>query len=134
MPAIPEEALARMPAAQRAQIEAMMKGRGAGGGQPATTKICLTRDSLSQSAFGQTDKSCSYKVVSSSSSKQQIHMECAQGTTTSSGDMNVERVDAEHVKATMSMKTSASPRPLNVKMSFTWLSADCGDVKPAGAK
>jgi hypothetical protein len=135
MPAIPEETLARMPAAQRAQVEAMMKGRGAGGGLATTSKVCLTRESFDKSAaFGQTDKSCTYKVVSSSSSTQQIHVECDKANTKTTGDMTIERVDAEHVKGTMSMKSSASPQPMNMKISFTWLSADCGDVKPVVPK
>jgi hypothetical protein len=135
MPAIPEETLARMPAAQRAQVEAMMKGRGAGGGPTTTSKICLTKDSFDKSsAFGQSDKSCTYKVVSSSSSKQQVHVECTKENTKTTGDMTIERVDAEHVRGTMTMNSPSIPQPLNMKVSFTWLSSDCGDVKPAGAK
>src|SRR5512140_2637124 len=91
MPQIPPETLARMPPKQREQMEAMMKGR-AGGGAPITTKVCLTRESLSSGALGRRDNSsCTTKVVSSSSSKQVIQMDCAQGEVKSTGEMTVER-------------------------------------------
>lgn len=135
MPAIPPDALAKMPPAQRAQLEAMMKGRGAGGPGTMTTRVCMTHESLNR-GFGQTDKACAYKLVSSSSSKQVVHMDCRRGDTKVSGDMILERVDADHVKGVVTMKSSDGERPMEMKMSFDnkWLSADCGNVKPAGVK
>jgi hypothetical protein len=134
MPQIPEAALSKMSPEQRAQMEGMMKGRG-GAGAPRTTKVCLTRESLSAGAFGQSDGSCNSKVVSSSSSKQVLHMECAQGGTRTVGDLTVDRVDAGHAKGTMLMK-SEGDQAREVKMSFDtkWIGADCGDVKPVGGK
>jgi hypothetical protein len=67
---------------------------------------------------------------------QTIHMECTQGKTSSSGDLMVERIDAEHARGNMVMKSAVGDQPVNMKMTFTtkWLSSDCGDVKPLGAK
>ncbi len=136
MPQIPAEALANMPPAQRAQIEAMMKGRGGAGGPQITTKVCLTRASLDAGALGQSDKSCTSKVVSSTASKQVIHVECAQEKSKTTGDLTLERVDAEHAKGTMAMKQSEGGQTRDVTMAFDtkWISADCGDVKPVGGK
>lgn len=137
MPQIPEEQLAKMPPQQRAQIEAMMKSRGGMGG-PRTTKSCMTPESLKRSlAFAQnaqTENSCTSKVASSSANKREIHFECTRGKTTSAGDMTIERIDSEHVKGNMVMKTIGADRPMDMKMSFTtkWVSSDCGDVKPFG--
>jgi hypothetical protein len=138
MPQIPPEALAKMTPEQRAQFDAMMKGRGAAGGpRSTTTKSCLTREALERGlAFHQSDKSCAPKVVSSSSSKQVMHVECDQGKVKTTGDLTIERIDSEHAKGTMTMKSTEANQPINVKMSFTtkWLSSDCGDVKPMGEK
>ena len=137
MPQIPPEALSKMTPEQRAQMEAMMKGRGGAGPRTTTTKVCMTKDSLSRGlALAQNEPSCTQKVVSSSSSKQVIHMECSQGQGKSSGDITVERVDAEHAKGTMVMSASEGGRGMNMKMSFNtkWLASDCGDVKPFGEK
>lgn len=130
MPQIPEETLAKLPPAQRAQIEARMKA--AGGPRTTTVKSCITRDSLNRGVFGPTENSCTYKVANSSSSKLEVHMECNREKTTMTGDLVVERADSEHAKGTMVMKASEGSMPINMKMTFDtkWLSSDCGDVKP----
>ena len=137
MPQIPEEQLAKMTPQQRAQVEAMLKARG-GGGAPrtSTNKSCLTQDSFRQAmAMGQ-NENCTRKVTASSSSMQNIHMECTQGKMNMTGDLMVERVDAEHAKGSVVMKSAAADQGMSMKMSFNakWLSADCGDVKPLVVK
>lgn len=137
MPQIPEEQLAKMPPEQRAKLEAMIKGRGMGGPRTNTSKSCVTRESLEKAlSFGQNEESCTRKVVTSSSSKQEIHIECVRGKSTMTGDLTVERLDGEHARGSMVMKSAGADRPIDMKMSFTskWLSADCGDVKPITPK
>jgi hypothetical protein len=131
MPQIPESALAQMPPQQRAQVEAMMK-RGGGAGAPMTARSCVTRESLDAGALGQTDKACTSKVVSSSSSKQVLHMVCKHGNNITEGDVTMERADGEHVSGTVVMKMNVGGENHDSKMTFSnkWISADCGDVKP----
>jgi hypothetical protein len=152
MPAMPQltpDQLAKIPEAQRKQVEAMMASRG-GGGSPRTTTIksCVTKESLAKAmAFGNNNNqaNCTRKIVSSSSSKIEIHMECQPDKTnmTVVGDMTIERVDAEHVKGAGTFKNSGTgpatgdaTRTMESKITFStrWLSSDCGDVKPAGEK
>jgi len=86
---------------------------------------------------GQADKLCMVKLVNSSSTKQVLHADCTHGNAKTSGDMTIERTDAEHVKGTMAMKsTEGGPQGTDVTISFSmkWLGADCGDVKPVVAK
>ncbi len=131
MPQIPESALANMSQQQRAQVEAMMKGRG-GAGAPLTARSCVTRESRDAGALGYTDKDCTSKVVNSSSSKQVLHMECKHGNVVSEGDVTIERTDSEHITGTVVMKTNVGGQSNESKMTFSnkWISADCGNVKP----
>lgn len=137
MPAIPEEQLSKMTPQQRAQIEAMIKSRMGGIGAPRTTtsKTCMTADSMKQALNMSKQENCTQKVISSSSSMQNIHVECTQGKMNMTGDMMVERVDSEHAKGNVMMKATGEQN-MTMKMSFTskWLGSDCGDVKPLGAK
>jgi hypothetical protein len=152
MPAMPAmqltpDQLAKIPEAQRAQVLAMMNGRG-GSPRTTTTKSCVTKESLNRAMAFANDNNqanCTRKVVSSSSDKIQLHMECQPDKTnmTMVGDMTVERLDAEHVKGSATFKNSGTgpangnaPRTMESKMTFStrWLSADCGDVKPPGEK
>ena len=136
MPTIPPETLAKLLPERRAQLEALM-GRGAGGAGAITTKFCISRESLDRGMASCRERQGLYLQGGGFLARQAgdahgLHP----GNTKMSGDMTVERVDAEHVKGAMAMKSSDSERPMEVKMSFDnkWLSADCGDVKPAGAK
>lgn len=146
MPAMPQltpDQLGKMPPEARARMEAMMRG-GAGSPRTSTTKACVTREQLSKPLFDSGDKSCTYKLVGSSSGSQQIHVECTRGNSKTAGDLNLERVDSEHLKGNMNMKTSvdstasgsSAGQNMNIKISFTnkWLASDCGDVKPSGEK
>ena len=107
------------------------------------TKSCITREQLSKPLFDNGEKSCTYKIVTSTSSSQQIHVECAKGNSKTFGDLNLDRVDSEHLKGSMNMKTSADTasgaaagQNMNIRISFInkWISSDCGDVKPSGEK
>lgn len=135
MPAIPN--LDQMPPEQRARIEAAMKGMS---GTPTTVKSCVTKDSFEKSlANSQKNSTCTTKVVNSSSSKIEVHMECSpQGSDAkSTGDITVERQDSEHFKGNGVMKsTSPAGRSTEMKWSMTgaFVSPDCGNVKPAGTK
>lgn len=136
-PSLPPEVLARMSPEQRAQMEAMIKAGAGGAPMVTTTKVCMTRESLANpTAFSRVEKSCTPSVVSSSGSKQEIHVECNQSGRKMTGDLTVERVDAEHIRGNMVMQGGEAPREINIKMSFEtkWISADCGDVKPPAAK
>jgi hypothetical protein len=130
-PQIPPDALSRMPPEQRARVEAMMKGRG-GSPRSMTVKSCITKETLSRAgAFGQPDKSCTMTVVSSTPTKQVLHMDCTRDNNHMTGDTTIERVDAEHVKGTTLIK-SEGEHAINMKSNFEtkFLSSDCGDVKP----
>jgi hypothetical protein len=142
MPQISPDQLAKMPPEARARVEAMMKG-GPGAPQTNTMKACITAEQLSKPLMGYHDKSCTVKLVSSTSSTQQIHMECTRGNTSTAGDLNLNRVDSEHLKGDMLMKTTGDSstngsmaQNMTIKLSFTnkWLGSDCGDVKPSGSE
>jgi hypothetical protein len=140
MPQVTPDQLAKMPPETRARVEAMMKG-GAGAPQTSVMKSCITREQLSKPLFGQQDKACTAKLVSSTSSTQRIHVDCTRGGNQTTGDLNMDRVDSEHVKGDMLMKTSgdsstksSAGQNMTIKLNFNnkFLSADCGDVKPSG--
>ena len=141
MPQLTPDQLAKMPPQTRAQLEGMQKGGGAP--QTHTMKSCITREQLSTPLADYGEKSCSHKLVSSSSSSQTIHVECTRGNTKTVGDITLQRVDSEHLKGDMLMKAIGDSstagsigQNMTIKMAFSnkFLSSDCGDVKPAGGE
>jgi hypothetical protein len=148
MPAMPQltpEQLAQMPPAARQQMESMMNGR-AGAPRTITSKSCTTKEEINKGlAFSDKNQAnCTRKIVSSSSSKVEMHVECAPDKTnmTVVTDITVDRLDAEHVKVAGTSKSTGTSagngaaRTMDSKFTVNskWLSSDCGDVKPAGEK
>jgi hypothetical protein len=135
-PQIPPEKLAQMPPAQRAQVEAMLKNR-PGAPRTSTNRSCQTKESLSRGMGLNNQPNCTQQVVSSSSSKLQVHVECSsQGGGKSVGDLIIDRIDGEHAKGAMDMKIASGDKNMTMKMTFDtkFISTDCGDVKPYVAK
>ena len=137
LPPIPN--LDQMSPEQRARIEGAMKNMAASP-RSNTVKSCITREGIEKEiakANSNQNNRCAPKLVSASSSKVEVHIECTQekGDMKSNGDMTIERKDSEHFTGNGAMKTSgANGRSMDMKWSMTgvFVSSDCGNVKPMG--
>lgn len=131
VPAIPAEVLARLTPEQRAKMESAMGARGA---KPIVTTSCKTKEKLNQAwTTGQNNsKSCTTTLTGSSSSKQEVHLECNQDGAKTSGTIKVEAVDSEHIRGSFQM-TAASDgnHQMNMNYTFTskWLGEACTEPK-----
>ncbi len=103
----------------------------AGRGQPTVTKVCLTKDSMSKALdFGaQQRKNCQVKVVSASSTSQQVEMECTMDNNKLTGTMTFEALSPESGKATIQMSQDGVTK-MSMTVNTRYLGPDCGDVKP----
>jgi len=127
---VPPEVLARLTPEQRAKMEATMGGRA--GARTTTTKHCVTKETINEvlaSADTNARLTCTRTFVTSTPTKQVIHMECTSGPIRSTGDVQVEVIDRENTKGSMVM-ASGGGRGGNIRMEWTtkWIAADCGDV------
>jgi hypothetical protein len=130
MPAIPPEALAQMTPEQRAKVEAAMGGRGA---KPTVSTSCRTKEKIAQAwNAGQNIKSCTTTVIASSSSKQEVHLECDHNGGKTSGTIKVEAVDSEHTRGSFQMTAAQEGNHgMNINYTFTskWLGPACTETK-----
>jgi hypothetical protein len=121
---IPQEMLDKMPPERRAKMEAAMKQRQ--GGHTTTSKHCVKKEDLDKAfAKAEENKACTYNILSSSSTKQEIHMECEMGGGKGSGTLKLEAVDSGTVKGNTQMTMSMGPRTMNSNSTFIskWLGA-----------
>jgi Protein of unknown function (DUF3617) len=128
MPAIPPEALARMTPEQRAQVAASLGG----GPKTSTRKYCVTKEKLEKNAAFADDRSeCTHTIVSSSSTKTEMKMQCTQKDMTTNGTFKFEALSPESVKGTVRMVATGSGRTMNMDFDFVskYLGAACGDIK-----
>ena len=129
---IPQEMLDKMTPEQRARMEAAMKARGAQGARTNAHKSCVKKEDLDK-PFGDDEqrKSCKQTIVTSSATRQEIHMDCEIGGGKQSGTLKVEAVDSGNVKGSMQMVASNGGRSMNVNSSFSakWLGPVCTESK-----
>ena len=132
MPAIPPEALAKMPPEQRARAEAAMKQSGMGGPTSDVHKECVTREKLDkQSAFSDNRKECTRTVLNSTSSKLEIKVHCEEKQSSTDATLLLEAVTSDNVKGSMQSVTNTSGRTMNMNFTFSsrYLGPVCGEVK-----
>jgi hypothetical protein len=128
MPAIPPDALAKMPPEQRARMEAMMKGA------PSTSvrKECITKEKLEKySAFDANRGNCTRTVITSTAGKLEMKFHCEEKQSSSDGTFLVEAMGSDSVKGTMHSVTNNNGRTMNMDFTINskYLGPSCGDVK-----
>ena len=130
MPAIPPEALAKMPPEQRARAEAAMKG----GPTADVHKECVTKEKLEkQMAFDENrkdkDDDCTRTIVSATGSKLEMKFHCAQSS--SDGTLLLVAASSDSVKGSMHIVTNSHGRNMNMDLTFSsrYLGPVCGEVK-----
>lgn len=130
--AMPAQALAGMPPAQRAQMEQVMKQIGATGPRTSKDRSCVTDKDLQEGAFrknaAQNDAKCKYTTVTSTAKRQEFTFQCDASEGGATGRMTIDVLSDTHVKGTMQMKSSQ----ISMDSSFDsqWLGASC----PAAGK
>ena len=127
-----EAQIARLPAEQRRQIEAMMKERGVSIGNGATTvRMCLTAQDIEQGNIPVQAGDCTQKVLSRDDTALKVSFTC-QTNPPSSGVGEVRLLSPTATLATAKVDTVVNNKPerIDTTQKGTWLSDDCGDVKP----
>jgi len=129
---IPAELLSRLTPEQRIAMEERMKASSGEKTRTMTNQGCLTKEQLEKGVeFGQKDKECAQTVVTSTASKVDVRIACADENMKSSGNMHFEALNPESVKGSGQMSVTGGGNTMNVKTSFTskWLGPACGSVK-----
>lgn len=127
-PPIPPEILSKMTPEQLAALQARMKQGMAQGPKTTVSKHCLTKEDLSKGlTFGDDRGSCQRTVVNSSSSKQEIRIECSNNGIKAHGTIRIEAVDAEHVKISSEITSGDGAHTMKINTNGTgkWVSAEC---------
>jgi len=132
MPPIPAETLARMTPEQRAHMEESMKNGMGGGPKTRTRKDCITKEKLDKDyLFGEERKECTRTVVTSTSSKMEMKLQCTEHDMKTEGTFHIDVLSSDHVTGTMKMVASGNGQAMNVNVDFNarYLGPVCGDTK-----
>lgn len=137
MPGIPPETLAKMTPEQRAQVEAMMKGKGmSSSGNNIVVKSCVTKEKMTKGmAFAENRENCTHNLANSSSSHFELKLHCDDtkngNKTTVDTTTTVDVLGSDTVRGSTHGVTSSNGRSMNMDSTFTskYLGPNCGDVK-----
>src|ERR1019366_1518203 len=134
-----EAKIAAMPAAQQAQMRSMMGGPGA---KPTTSRVkscvasTMTPTDLLNQAQQKGGMTCKFTNQQVTASAVSFDMSCTTTQGTASGHAQFTMADSDHGTGTthMTVAMSANGHSMNATMDgtsiYTYLGADCGDVKP----
>lgn len=128
---LPTAQLERMPAAQRAQLEAMLKQMGVGAPTTTTDKSCMTEEDLDGNAFRdqmEGAENCEFTQVTATSKRQEWTFQCRTDEGEATGRMELDVLSDTQVRGTMQGRTPQGN--LDMKFEAKWQAGDCGDVAP----
>ncbi len=132
IPQLPEDKLAQLSPEQRARVEAAMQGMAANGGQPHTSKSCLTKEKLAKGfdPANQEETRCKRTIVTNSAKVIDMKENCSTENGTMSGTFHIEANGTEATTGSMHMVITQGGKTMTTDGTFQgkWLSADCGGV------
>jgi hypothetical protein len=117
---------------QRAQIEAMMKERGASFSAAGfDVRICLSKDSLDPARWDH-QSNCKTDYSTRTSAAWKFHSVCP--TSQTDGEVVFTSPESYTVNASTTMQQGSDTKARRMSMQAKWLSASCGDIKPFKSK
>ena len=127
MPISPE-LLNKLTPEQRAKLEESMKAHSGAHENTNTYKTCLTKEKMS---FDKEEKNCTRTILTSTSSKVAVKVQCSQPNMQSSATMEFEALSPENVKGSAHIVVTGESHTMNLDGTYTgkWIGSACGDVK-----
>ncbi len=121
------EAMAKMPAEKRKQMEAMMQGMGVAAGSKGI-KICVDETEAKQGDFLHRNENakCQSKVVTKNAKNVVTEFNCEDGT---KGRAEYEFPNTDEFKGVTKV-TNAKGKTTEIKHQAKFLAKDCGNIKP----
>lgn len=126
------KALESLPPEQRKMIEEQMAARGVGLDLKSyTAKVCVTEEQASRQEFPQPNDDCSQSVVEQADNVLKMKFSC-EGNPPTSGEGEIRMLSDKEYRGNITVNTTVNGQPetLQATQTGTWLSEDCGAIKP----
>ena len=125
-PQLSPEQLAKVPPEQRAKIEALIAGEP----HTSTSKSCVKKEDLAKLQLNK-DPACKTTLVSSSGSKQEIHLECDRNGGKQTGSITIEALNSETIKFNIQASGDSNGKNMSMTVNGTskWLGPGCEESK-----
>lgn len=126
---IPAGMLERLTPEQRARFEERMKSQSSQS-KPVTYKRCLTQEDLNK-GFSLDERSCNPTMISSTSSRVDVKLDCLISGMKVQGRGQFEAVDSEDVKGQIQSSATNGDHTMSANTNYTakWIGSACGNTK-----
>ena len=127
--------MAGMSPEQRKMVEEMMtkqgvKVGGAGGGG-VKVKVCMTQEMVDRNEIGARQQGdCAHTRSPRSGNTMKFSFVCSKPPSKGEGEVTFKSAQAYSMKMTSTSTIQGKPESMEMQGSGTWLSTDCGKVKP----
>lgn len=130
-----QQEMANLPPEQRKMIEQMMAQKGlAMGGRGAlgsSIRVCVSKEQAERLDMPQREGHCTQEIVQRSASTIKVKFSCAGNPPSSGeGEINFLSPTAYNGRMTVHTQIEGQPERMNMSQTGTWLSDDCGTLKP----
>lgn len=132
-----QQQIANMPPEQRKMMEEMMKSRGVtmnvrNGGM--SVRYCLTPEMAARKDIPTQRGDCKATHQPSGPGRMKVAFTCSNPPSSGEGEVTFASPEAYRMKMRVNTSVQGRPEKMNLEASGRWLGADCGDVKPYGAR
>lgn len=128
--------MASLPPDQRRRVEQMMAKKGMSFDAEGTTlRVCVTKEQAERmEPLPMNKANCRQEVLSRTSSSMKIRWTCGgDDPSNGEGEMRFSSDKSFTGRAVVNSVRQGKPDRMDVESTGSWISADCGDVKPRGA-
>jgi len=116
---------------QRAQLEAMMKGRGVAlGPQGNTVRVCVTKEQAEREELPQAQEGCTQQGQRSGKVFRYTFSCRTEPPMSGEGEYTLTSATSASGRTVVRTVVGGRSETVNVENSSSWLAADCGDLKP----
>lgn len=129
--AMAQQQMQNLPPEQRAQLEAMMKGRGVAlGPQGNTVRVCVTKEQAEREELPQAQEGCTQQGQRSGKVFRYTFSCRTEPPMSGEGEYTLTSATSASGRTVVRTVVGGRSETVNVENSSTWLAADCGDLKP----
>lgn len=129
--AVAQQQMQNLPPEQRAQLEAMMKGRGVAlGPQGNTVRVCVTKEQAEREELPQAQEGCTQQGQRSGKVFRYTFSCRTEPPMSGEGEYTLTSATSASGRTVVRTVVGGRSETVNVENSSSWLAADCGDLKP----
>nr|WP_314547340.1 DUF3617 domain-containing protein [uncultured Massilia sp.] len=133
-----QQTMQNMSPEQRAQMQQLLRQNGVqldiGSGGAVRTKVCMTREMAERKEFPMQNGDCTQKFTQQSGGKGTIAFSCTKPKVSGQGEIVMVSDTSYRANMRVTSEQQGHSQVVDTNVTGTWVGADCGSLKPTGAK